>query len=110
MSLFSGDTNVPLDEVIQLLLQHVGSMCLHQIYSDLMYTPFGSYSDQQYPVDYTNLDRLCDILDHAIEVGHTQMIVCALIVLQVSRRLYIWNPIFPSHNKSTALKIFGGKT
>ncbi|WAR02868.1 HECD4-like protein [Mya arenaria] len=75
--------DVSLGVVIQRLLQHVGSMCLHQLHSDLMYTPFGSYSLQQYPVDFTNLTRICHILSSSLNTGHSQTVICALIVLQV---------------------------
>jgi len=70
-------------EVIRLLLQHVGSMCLHQLHSDLMYTPFGSYSLQLYPVDFVNLERICDILSNSVRSGHSKTVICALVVLQV---------------------------
>lgn len=75
-----------LTEVIRLLLQHVGSMCLHQLHSDFMYTPFDNYSVQQYPVNYVDLERICDILSNSVTTGHSKTVICALIVLQVTNR------------------------
>ena len=77
------DNLVPVSEVVKQLLQHVGGMCLHLIQSDRLYTPLGSYMLQQYPVDYVHLERIWDILHNSFEVGNSQTIICALIVLQV---------------------------
>ena len=82
------DNLVEVSEVIKLLLQHVGGMCLHLIQSDRLYTPLGAYMLQQYPVDFIHLERIWDILHSSLEVGHSQTIICALIVLQVSKYLH----------------------
>ena len=79
------DNQVEVSEVIKLLLQHVGGMCLHLIQSDRLYTPLGAYMLQQYPVDFVHLERIWDILHSSLEVGHSQTVICALIVLQVQR-------------------------
>ncbi|XP_053376531.1 probable E3 ubiquitin-protein ligase HECTD4 [Mercenaria mercenaria] len=94
----TGDNTVKMSGVIRQLLQHVGSMCLHQIHSDLLYTPFGSYTVQQYPVDYTNLERICDILNNSISSGHTQTIICALIVLQLIFKMSVFKPEKPAED------------
>ncbi|XP_052243277.1 probable E3 ubiquitin-protein ligase HECTD4 isoform X2 [Dreissena polymorpha] len=79
----ASSVDMPVSLVIQQLLQHVGSMCLHQLHSDLMYTPFSSYILQQYPIDFTNLARISDILNKSLESGQSQTVICALIILQL---------------------------
>ena len=72
------------ETVIKDLLQHVGSMCLHQINNDLLHTPLGSYILQQYTVDIVHVGRIVDILQRSLEVKDDQIILCSLIVLQVT--------------------------
>ena len=38
---------------------------------------------QQYPVDFVHLESVWDILQSSLEVGHSQTVIYALIVLQV---------------------------
>nr|KAG5713128.1 hypothetical protein BaRGS_007655 [Batillaria attramentaria] len=45
----SGDY-VSMQEVVGALLQHIGSMCLHQLHSDVLQWPMGSYVLQQHPL------------------------------------------------------------
>ncbi len=70
--------------MIRNLLQHVGSMCLHQLHNDLLHTPLGAYILQQHPLDVTYLQRVCDILEQAVTVDDRQTMICALIILQVA--------------------------
>ncbi len=76
--------------MIQQLLQHVGSMCLHQLHNDLLHTPLGSFILQQHPVDVTYLERVCDILDNAVHVDDRQTITCALIIFQLIFKMSIF--------------------
>ena len=70
--------------VVKDLLQHVGSMCLHQINNNLFHhMPFGSYVLQQQTADLVHVGRIVDILQRSIEVKDNQIILCSLIVLQV---------------------------
>ena len=79
---------MPVSVVVSHLLRHVGSMCIHQLHSDLLHTSLGSYILQQNPPDLAYTERVCDILQHAIDVKDTQIIICSLIILQVD---YIYN-------------------
>ena len=69
--------------MIQQLLQHVGSMCLHQINNDLLHTPLGSYILQQHPVDLLYLERVCDILQRALADDNGPVIRSVLTIFQV---------------------------
>ncbi|KAK3084084.1 hypothetical protein FSP39_007865 [Pinctada imbricata] len=77
------DNQIEVSSVVRILLQHVGSMCLHQINNDFLHTPLGSYILQQHPVDLQHMRRKCDILDRAIQSQDSQGIICALIMLQL---------------------------
>ncbi|KAK7506010.1 hypothetical protein BaRGS_00002732 [Batillaria attramentaria] len=78
----SGDY-VSMQEVVGALLQHIGSMCLHQLHSDVLQWPMGSYVLQQHPVDLAHLMRVTTILHRAMDAHDTQSAVCCLIVLQL---------------------------
>ena len=77
------DNMMAMTDVVKCLLQHVGSMCLHQINNDLLHTPLGPYIQQQHPVDIVHAARVCDVLDQAMQSGDKKIIICGLIVLQV---------------------------
>ncbi|KAJ8312853.1 hypothetical protein KUTeg_010226 [Tegillarca granosa] len=77
------DNEMSPDFVIKQLLQHVGSMCLHQVNNDLLHTPLGTYILQQHAVDLCHMNRICDILERAINKKDNQIIICTLIVLQL---------------------------
>ncbi|KAL3856755.1 hypothetical protein ACJMK2_011476 [Sinanodonta woodiana] len=81
----SDKLNVPTTVVICSLLQHVGSMCLHQLNSDFMRMPLGTY-----PFDLMHMKRVCDILEKAMLDGEPQIIVCCLIVLQMIFKVSIF--------------------
>ena len=72
------------ESVIKDLLHHVGSMCLHQINNDLLHIPLGSIIQQQHTADLVHVGRIVDILQRSLEVKDSQIILCSLIVLQVS--------------------------
>ncbi|XP_063396384.1 probable E3 ubiquitin-protein ligase HECTD4 [Mytilus trossulus] len=78
------------EAVIKDLLQHVGSMCLHQINNDLLHTPLGSYILQQHSADLVHVGRIVDILQRSLEVKDNQIILCSLIVLQLVFRVSIF--------------------
>ena len=71
--------------VIEQLLQHVGSMCLHQVQSDLLQVPLGSLLLQQQPVDLAYMERACDILEKAVKEHNRCIIVCTLVIFQVNK-------------------------
>ena len=77
------DNRLSPSEVIKQLLQHVGSMCLHQINNDFLHTPLCTYILEQHPVDLSNMERVCDILEKAIQDQDRRIIICVLIILQV---------------------------
>ncbi|XP_025090246.1 probable E3 ubiquitin-protein ligase HECTD4 isoform X2 [Pomacea canaliculata] len=79
------DTGEWLDvrEVVRALLQHVGSMCLHQLHSEVLQWPMGSYVLQQHPVDLVHMTRITTILRRAMEAHDFQSAVCCLVVLQL---------------------------
>ena len=70
------------------LLQNIGSMCLHQLHSDVLQWPMGSYVLQQQPCDLMHLMRITTILRRAMDARDTQSAVCCLVVLQVGRPLW----------------------
>ena len=70
------------------LLQNIGSMCLHQLHSDVLQWPMGSYVLQQQPCDLMHLMRITTILRRAMEARDTQSAVCCLVVLQVGCPLW----------------------
>ena len=78
------DVEVPRSEIIEYLLVHIGSMCLHRLNNDLLNSPLGPYMLQQHQVDLTYMERVCDVLDRAVRAEDEQIMVASLIVLQVS--------------------------
>lgn len=88
--LFVSDNQMSVSEVIKQLLQHVGSMCLHQINNDLLHTPLGSYILQQHPVDLVYMERVCDILQNAVHDGDQKIIICCLIILQLIFKMSVF--------------------
>ena len=72
-----------IQEVVGALLQNIGSMCLHQLHSDVLQWPMGSYVLQQQPCDLMHLMRITTILRRAMDARDTQSAVCCLVVLQV---------------------------
>lgn len=68
---------------VRCILQHVGSMCLHQINNDLLHSPLGNCIVQQHSVDLVQLQRIYGILENAMSVQDSQTIICSLIVMQV---------------------------
>ncbi|XP_077996372.1 putative E3 ubiquitin-protein ligase HECTD4 [Glandiceps talaboti] len=82
--------SLALSAVIQQLLQHVGSMCCHQIHSDMLATPLGSILLRNHPIDLTYMARICDILEKAIKEEDVGIVQCMLIVLQVIFKSYLF--------------------
>ena len=85
--LYFAGNHMPMKLVVQQLLQHVGSTCLHQLNSDLLHSSLGRYFLQQGPGDLVYLSRLCDITERAVEECDERILICALIALQVSLRI-----------------------
>lgn len=76
---------VPTSIAVRCILQHVGSMCLHQINNDLLHSPLGNCIVQQHSVDVAQLRRIYDILQKAMSIKDDQTIICTLVVMQVMR-------------------------
>ncbi|KAL8604631.1 hypothetical protein ACOMHN_013411 [Nucella lapillus] len=74
---------VSIQEVVGSLLQNIGSMCLHQLHSDVLQLPMGSYVLQQQPCELRHLMRITHILRRAMDRKDTQAAVCCLVVLQL---------------------------
>ncbi|KAK7087914.1 probable E3 ubiquitin-protein ligase HECTD4 isoform X2 [Littorina saxatilis] len=72
-----------VQEVVGALLQNIGSMCLHQLHSDVLQWPMGSYVLQQQPCDLMHLMRITTILRRAMDAHDKQSAVCCLVVLQL---------------------------
>ena len=107
--LYFAGNHMPMKLVVQQLLQHVGSTCLHQLNSDLLHSSLGRYFLQQGPGDLVYLSRLCDITERAIEECDERILICALIALQVSLRILdkceIRDRILPYKRITTLYKI-----
>ena len=75
---------VQISQVMRILLQHVGSTCVHQLSSDLLHTPLGNFLLQQHPPDLVYLRRVCDVLEAGMEQGDRHVMICCVVILHVS--------------------------
>ncbi|XP_062590799.1 probable E3 ubiquitin-protein ligase HECTD4 isoform X2 [Saccostrea cucullata] len=88
--------SVPTPKAMRCMLQHVGSMCLHQINNDLLHSPLGSCILQQHSVDIVQLRRIYDILQQAMTVQDPQTIICSLIVMQLLLKISLFKQERPA--------------
>ncbi|XP_077866440.1 putative E3 ubiquitin-protein ligase HECTD4 [Saccoglossus kowalevskii] len=84
------DVSLSVCDVINKLLQHVGSMCCHQLNNDMMLTPLRNMLFKSYSIDSTYMNRICDVLEKAIQENDVRIIQCMLIVLQVIVKSYLF--------------------
>ncbi|XP_055995500.1 probable E3 ubiquitin-protein ligase HECTD4 isoform X2 [Ostrea edulis] len=81
---------VPTAMAVRCILQHVGSMCLHQINNDLLHSPLGNCLLQQHSVDLVQLRRIYDILQKAMVVQDSQTIICTLVIMQLLLKISLF--------------------
>ena len=76
----------PTGEVINLLLHHVGAMCIHQLNvlaASSSSLPVGAFLGKQHPIEAQHFSSICDIMEKAMVNGDTCIIRCILVVFQV---------------------------
>ena len=71
-----------IDLVVLSIMHHIGSMCLHQLNSDILYSAV-NYTICQQILDVQHLAYVSDILDKAISERHVSIIISALFTYQV---------------------------